>query len=221
MEYNEPQTRSRRKRIRVTFPDGEAFCYTDATLTMLAALAKIGPQRFPEIKLEIGKLPIMTREPYPRYKQYMREVCDGWWLNTQSDSKDKYLQLKAISDTLALGLKIEIGEDLPTQAKPGRPVRRKSKDTLRVHFPEDDTYIALESPQDVFLETVRKIGVNRIINRKIPWKSYLLVTRIRESPRQIEVDGCWTYIPPSVKDKATMLHVIALSLRIPLEVSIV
>lgn len=54
MEDNGPQKRAPRKKLRITFPDGEVLCYTDSTSTMLAALAKIGKERFPEIKLEIG-----------------------------------------------------------------------------------------------------------------------------------------------------------------------
>lgn len=78
---------------------------------MLAALAKIGKDRFPEIKLEIGGHPIITQQIPPKYKAYMREICDRWYLNTQSDNVCKYMQMKAINDTLGLGLKVEVGTD--------------------------------------------------------------------------------------------------------------
>lgn len=78
---------------------------------MLAALAKIGKDRFPEIKLEIGVHPIITQQIPPKYKAYMREICDRWYLNTQSDNACKYMQMKAINDTLGLGLKVEVGTD--------------------------------------------------------------------------------------------------------------
>lgn len=188
---------------------------------MLAALAKIGKDRFPEIKLEIGGHPIITQQILPKYKAYMREICDGWYLNTQSDNDCKYMQMKAINDTLGLGLKVEVGTDFKARAIPDRAVRHRTKETLRIHFPEDDTYIALESPQDGYLEAVRKIGINKIVNRRIPYKSYTLATRVRESSRQLPVDDCWIYVPGSIKDKALMLRTIALCLRIPLDVSIV
>lgn len=188
---------------------------------MLAALAKIGKDRFPEIKLEIGGHPIITQQILPKYKAYMREICDGWYLNTQSDNDCKYMQMKAINDTLGLGLKVEVGTDFKARAIPDRAVRHRTKETLRIHFPEDDTYIALESPQDGYLEAVRKIGINKIVNHRIPYKSYTLATRVRESSRQLPVDDCWIYVPGSIKDKALMLRTIALCLRIPLDVSIV
>lgn len=221
MEDHGPQKRAPRKKLRITFPDGNVLCYTDSTATMLAALAKIGKDRFPEIKLEIGGHPIITQQILPKYKAYMREICDGWYLNTQSDNACKYMQMKAINDTLGLGLKVEVGTDFKARAIPDRAVRHRTKETLRIHFPEDDTYIALESPQDGYLEAVRKIGINKIVNRRIPYKSYTLATRVRESSRQLPVDDCWIYIPGSIKDKALMLRTIALCLRIPLDVSIV
>lgn len=188
---------------------------------MLAALAKIGKDRFPEIKLEIGGHPIITQQILPKYKAYMREICDGWYLNTQSDTDCKYMQMKSISDTLGLGLKVEVGSDFKAQAMPGRAVRHRAKETLRIHFPEDDTYIALESSQDGYLEALRKIGINKIVNRRIPYKSYTLATRVRESSRQLPVDDCWVYVPGAIKDKASMLRTIALCLRITLDVTIV
>lgn len=188
---------------------------------MLAALAKIGKERFPEIKLEIGGQPIVSQQIHPKYKAYMRVICDGWYLNTQSDNDCRYMQMKSISDALGLGLKVEVGTDFKAQTMPGRAARHRAKETLRIHFPEDDTYIALESAQDGYLEAVRKIGINKIVNRRIPYKSYTLATRVRESSRQLPVDDCWIYIPGSIKDKALMLRTIALCLRIQIDVSIV
>ena len=129
--------------------------------------------------------------------------------------------MKSISDTLGLGLKVEVGSDFKAQAMPGRAVRHRAKETLRIHFPEDDTYIALESSQDGYLEALRKIGINKIVNRRIPYKSYTLATRVRESSRQLPVDDCWVYVPGAIKDKASMLRTIALCLRITLDVTIV
>ena len=131
------------------------------------------------------------------------------------------MQMKSISDTLGLGLKVEVGSDFKAQAMPGRAVRHRAKETLRIHFPEDDTYIALESSQDGYLEALRKIGINKIVNRRIPYKSYTLATRVRESSRQLPVDDCWVYVPGAIKDKASMLLTIALCLRITFDVTIV
>ncbi|KEJ86301.1 hypothetical protein HMPREF1002_00502 [Porphyromonas sp. 31_2] len=42
----------------------------------------------------------------------MRHITDGWYVNIQSDTQQKYLQLRSINEILKLNLKIEIGTDL-------------------------------------------------------------------------------------------------------------
>ena len=49
MEDGQIRSRAKKKLIRVTFPDGEVICYNNATSTMIAALNKIGSDKFPSI----------------------------------------------------------------------------------------------------------------------------------------------------------------------------
>ena len=51
MEDGQIRSRAKKKLIRVTFPDGEVICYNNATSTMIAALNKIGSDKFPAINL--------------------------------------------------------------------------------------------------------------------------------------------------------------------------
>ena len=85
---------------------------------MIDVLKEIGSQRFPEITLEMARYPLLSQEDNPKFKGYMKPVCDGWFLNTQSNTDTKYIQVKAISTLLGVNLKIEIGSDFETEDNP-------------------------------------------------------------------------------------------------------
>lgn len=96
---------------------------------MIAVLCEIGSERFQDISLEMCHLPLLSKEIYPKYREWMKPVCDGWYVNAQSNTDQKYLQLTSISDSLGLGLIIRIGEELETQENPnkGKTTRPKGK----------------------------------------------------------------------------------------------
>ena len=85
MKDEQIRTRSKKKLIRVTFPDGEVICYNNATSTMIAALNKIGSDKFPAINLELCHLPLLSKEIYPQYKEWMKPVCNGWYLQGERE----------------------------------------------------------------------------------------------------------------------------------------
>ena len=107
--------RARRKLLRVTFPNGKVLCYKSTTDTMIATMQELGDDVIANIKLQSCHLPLLSKEIYPKYKEWMKPVCNGWYLNTQSNSDTKFLQLNAINEQLSLGLKIELGEDFIAQ----------------------------------------------------------------------------------------------------------
>ena len=110
MEENEAlRQRTRHKRLRVTFPDGKVFCCMRSIATMIATLKEIGSDSFPQIDMTMCHLPLLSKTVYPKYEEWMKPVCDGWYVNTQSDTETKYMQLRSISDQLALGLVVEVG----------------------------------------------------------------------------------------------------------------
>ena len=213
--------RAKRKLIRVTFPDGEVFCYGNVTDTFIAVLCKIGPERFSEVKLELCHLPLLTREIYPRYKEWMKPVCDGWYFNAQSNTDQKYLQLRSINDSMNLGLVIEIGEDFEKQDNPDKAYGKRAKDRLIVKF-SDGEYIANNSALDTFLECLWKMGIDDIMRKGIEWTGKPLITSYQASKRQVQVDTSrWTTIPATTKDKAKLLRVLAIHLKFNIEITII
>lgn len=212
--------RAPRKLIKVTFPNGKSFCYKNVTSTMIDSLIEIGSDRFKEITLVMNHLPLLSQEMYPKYKDWMKPVCDGWYINTQSNTDTKYLQLLAISEALDLGLEIEIGSDLEATESGKKEKKSKSKDKLLVKFP-DGEYIANESSLDTFLQTIWKLGIDGIARRDILWAGRPLITSYKTNNTQVQVDqNRWVTAPTTTKDRYKLLRVISTHLRVNLELTI-
>lgn len=221
MDEEIKRTRAKKKLLRVTFPNGKVICYKNATSTMIAVLNEIGEEKFPSIKLELCHLPLLSREVYPRYKKDMKPICDGWYLNAQTNSDGKFLQLKAINDQLGLGLKIETGTDFQTQEEPDKERRSKSKDKLLIKMP-DGEYVANDSALDTFLEVVWRLGIEDIRKKDLSWGGNPLVTNQKIAKNQVQVDSNrWIIVPNTTKDKVKLLRVIGAMLHIKMEINII
>ncbi len=213
--------RAKRKLIKVTFPNGKIFCYANVTNTMLSVLKEIGSDKFHGIKLELGHFPLISNEVNPRFGDYIKPICDGWYLNSQSDTTTKYLQLRAINESLNLNLKIEIGEGFEVQAYNKENRQRNNKTKLLVRFPTGEFVIG-ESPIETFIGVIRKFGIDNIMRRDILWGSNPIITLLQKSPRQIKIDeNRWIMVPMLTKDKAKLLKVIAMHMKTNLEITII
>lgn len=218
MEDNE-RLRSKRKKLRVTFPDGTVFCNKNVTITYIDALKAVGSSRFPEIKLELARLPLMSQEVYPRLKDYMKPVCDGWYVNTQSDTTQKYLQLRAINDALQLGLTVELG-DFDAVGESSQ-IKSKGKSKLMVRFP-DGEYIASNNSSETFMQSLWKIGFERITRLPLEICGRPIFSRFQTRFHTIQVDtDLWLSQPGSTKDRARLLKMISVSLRLNLEITVI
>lgn len=221
MEEEIKRPRAPKKLLRVTFPNGKVICYKNATSTMIAVLNEIGEEKFPSIKLELCHLPLLSREIYPRYKKDMKPICEGWYLNAQTNSDGKFLQLKAINDQLDLGLKIETGTDFEKQEEPDKERRSKSKDKLLIKMP-DGEYIANDSALDTFLEVVWQLGIEDIRKKDLSWGGNPLVTNKKIAKNQVQVDSNrWIIVPNTTKDKVKLLRVIGAMLHIKMDINII
>ena len=214
------QVRQRRLRrlLRVTFPDGKVLCYKSATMTFVEALQMIDADKLREIKLESYHLPLISQEIYPRFKEWMKPIGEGWYVNTQSDSHQKYLQLASINQQLGLNWKIEIDADFtPSDDKvPQRKKREAQK--LMVRFP-DGTCINDANPVDTFVHTIEKVGVELLMRKGAQYSGKPLITSTKQYNGQIEIgEKRWLMIPPQTKDKLKTLKFISATMRLDLEV---
>lgn len=221
MDEEVKRSRAKKKLLRVTFPNGKVICYNNATSTMIAVLNEIGEDLFSSIKLEMCHLPLLSKEIYPKYQKDMKPICDGWYLNAQSNSDTKFLQLMSINDQLALGLKIELGSDFETVEDPGKEKRTRSIDRLLVKMP-DGEYIANNSALETFLEVVWKLGIGDIRKKELSWCGNPLITSKKMVYNQIQIDSDrWIIVPNSTKEKVKLLRVIGAMLHIKMDINII
>ena len=210
--------RAKKKLLRVTFPSGKVICYKSTTDTMVAVLQELGEDVISKIELELCHLPIVSKEIYPKYRKWMKPICDGWYINTQSNSDSKFLELKSINDQLSLNLKLELGADLDAEDKPDKEKRTKSKDKLLVKFP-DGQYFANNSTLETFLEVVWEIGIDNIKRKDLSWGGNPLITTSKMFNNQVQVDSQrWIIVPNSTRDKIKLLRVIGAMLHINMEI---
>lgn len=213
------RSRAKKKLIRVTFPNGKVICYKSTTDTMVAVLQELGEEVFSKIKLELCHLPLVSKEIYPKYRKWMKPICEGWYINSQSNSDSKFLELKAINDQLCLNLNIELGDDFEADENPNKEKRTKSKDKLLVKFP-DGQYFANNSTLDTFLEVVWEIGIDNIKRKELSWGGNPLVTTSKMFNNQVQVDSQrWIVVPNTTKDKVKLLRVIGAVLHINMEIT--
>lgn len=211
--------RAKKKLLRVTFPNGKVLCYKNTTGTMIATMQELGVDIMSKVKLELCHLPLLSKEIHPKYKEWMKPVCDGWYLNTQSNSDSKFLQLNAINEQLSLGLTVELGDDFETQDNPNKERRTKTKDKLLVKFP-DGQYFANNSATDTFLEVIWEIGVDKIKQKEMSWCGKPLITTSKMFNGQVQIDNQrWIIVPNTTKDKVKLLRVIGAILRINMEIT--
>lgn len=211
--------RAKKKLLRVTFPSGKVICYKSTTDTMVAVLQELGEDVISKIELELCHLPIVSKEIYPKYRKWMKPICDGWYINTLSNSDSKFLELKSINDQLSLNLKLELGADLDAGDMPDKEKRTKSKDKLLVKFP-DGQYFANNSTLETFLEVVWEIGIDNIKRKDLSWGGNPLITTSKMFNNQVQVDSQrWIIVPNSTRDKIKLLRVIGAMLHINMEIS--
>ena len=211
--------RARRKLLRVTFPNGKVLCYKSTTDTMIATMQELGDDVIANIKLQSCHLPLLSKEIYPRYKEWMKPVCNGWYLNTQSNSDTKFLQLNAINEQLSLGLKIELGEDFVAQDNPNKEKRTRTKGEILVKLPDGQCF-ANNSITNTFLELIREIGIDKIKQKELTWCGKPLITTSKMFNGQVRIDNeRWIIVPNTTKDKVKLLRVIGAMVRINMEIT--
>ena len=211
--------RARRKLLRVTFPNGKVLCYKSTTDTMIATMQEFGDDVIANIKLQSCHLPLLSKEIYPKYKEWMKPVCNGWYLNTQSNSDTKFLQLNAINEQLSLGLKMELGEDFVAQDNPNKEKRTRTKGEILVKLPDGQCF-ANNSITNTFLEVIREIGIDKIKQKELTWCGKPLITTSKMFNGQVQIDNeRWIVVPNTTKDKVKLLRVIGAMLRINMEIT--
>lgn len=220
MEENLRQ-RATKKLLRVTMPDGTVICHKSATMTMIDALVAIGSENFHKITTENCHLPLLSKEIYPKYKDWMKPVCDGWYINAQSDTGQKYMQLTSIKSQLGIAMEVEMGIGFITSDAKVVQKSKKKDDKLLVRFPNGE-YAAGENPIDTLIDAIWQIGPDNIRRKELTFKDKPIITLSKQYNGQVQVgQNLWLTVPNQTKDKYKMLRIIDVMMKLGLEISII
>lgn len=218
---NELRLKARKQLLRVTFEERPPYCFSSAKTTFLETLRLIGIDRLQTVEISCNRLPLISQTVYPQLKDYMTEFLPGWYVNTQSDTPQKYMQLSSIISQLGLDVKIEIGTDFEVDKTSSFKIKRNRGDKLLVQMP-DGEFVAEENPTATFIETVRRIGFDKLMHKGYQYLSKQIVTRHQQYNSQTQVpEGYWIQTPVSTKEKYKCLNVMSLTLHLNLTVSII
>ncbi len=221
--HDKVRERGKNQRLRVTFADGAVICDANATTTMMRVIEKLGVERVASLGMEVCHVPLVSREVVPRYAPWTKEICDGWCLMAQSDTKQKYMQIKSIITKVGENVQVEIGdfEQLASGKNEGKRNEYKGKSKLSVTFANGYVLCGIEH-QQVFAETVRIIGIDKVKKTRLQIGGKTIVTQEKKYNNQVRLlTGEWLTVPFQTKDKYKILRVLSSMTHTPYEVKII
>ncbi|MBR1839207.1 MAG: hypothetical protein IJ782_01255 [Prevotella sp.] len=217
MEDNLRQ-RAKSKLLKVTMPSGEIICYNRSSETFLETLRKIGSEHFPDINLTVGGLPFFSKNIYPKFKDTMKEVCDGWYVVMVGGTEGRYIQLRSIAQQLGIDMIVELGEDFVTQKAKVNLKGRKRNNMLLVKFP-NGKWTGGKNPINTLIETVVIIGPEKIKRKELLYKGKPIITPSNQFRGQVQVgQNLWLLVPGQTIDKYKMLRIIDAMMKLHLEI---
>lgn len=215
--------RAKRKRIKISFADGTEFCDSNATTTMIQTIEKIGVERVAALGLEVCHVPLVAQEVNQKYASWTKSMSNGWFLLAQSDTKQKYMQLKSIIAKLSIEANVELGDfdAISATSHTRKGDTRKKKAQLSVTLP-NGMVLQGENPQHTYVMVINHIGLERIKKTNIKIGGSPITTPHKKYNGQVKLDsGEWLTVPVTVKDKYKILRVISSLTHEPFEVRIV
>ena len=103
--------RTTRLKIRVVKPNGDIIFENQVVNTLLEVIKLAGVEEVRDLNITMGKnggLPLISSEIVPKYANAFKELGNGLYLNSCSDTNTKFLQIKKINEELGLNLTIEL-----------------------------------------------------------------------------------------------------------------
>ena len=206
------------KKMRVTFPDGEVICYRRVVNTFIDTIKKIGPERIASLGLEVRNYPLVSREKIALFKDNSKPIDGEWYVITESDTWQKYMQLRGISSQLGLGLDIVLADGFDNYDDAPRGLVRKQKAPFSVSFPDGVVFTGAV-PRETFVKEVEKIGLELLAQKGLVCMARQIVTRFQKYPNQEKVGNHWVTVYATTADKAKVLKYIKAHLGVDLTCS--
>ena len=150
----------------------------------------------------------------------MKPLDNGWLINTQSDTSEKYLIIKSIISKLGVDCTAELGEDFETSKTKGFIKKRQRVGGLLIQF-ADGEFVGGDSPKDSYIQAITKMGLDTICYKGFEDHGQELVTRYNKYKGQIQSGDKWITIPRQTKDKISALKRISLKLNLGLKITVI
>lgn len=102
------RVQGKRTKLRVTFPDGTVSCKTPAFLTLLDVVRYAGVENVRKLNIQCMGMNIISNIRYddPRYAASQKEIAQGIFVGTYSDTADKCRWIETINSEYNLGIKV-------------------------------------------------------------------------------------------------------------------
>lgn len=104
----QPFKLSSRQKIWVQFPDGHISNHARVMQTLVDVVIFAGPERVRDLNIIVCGDNLVTSNLNPTYTKAYKEVGEGLYVNTASDTKRKYQQIMEINEALDLGLIVRL-----------------------------------------------------------------------------------------------------------------
>lgn len=101
--------RSMRQKIRVVFDDGREICEKQVVNTLIEVIRYAGIDNVRSLNITMGKnggSPLIDTVINQKYANAFKELGDGLYVNTCSDTPTKFLQIQKINSSLNLNMQI-------------------------------------------------------------------------------------------------------------------
>jgi hypothetical protein len=104
----QPFKLSSRQKIWVQFPDGHISNHARVMQTLVDVVIFAGPERVRDLNIIVCGDNLVTSNLNPTYIKAYKEVGEGLYVNTASDTKRKYQQIMEINEALDLDLIVRL-----------------------------------------------------------------------------------------------------------------
>lgn len=104
----QPYKLSSRQKIWVQFPDGHISNHAKVMQTLVDVVIFAGPEKVRDLNITVCGDNLVTANLNPTYSKAYKEVGEGLYVNTASDTKRKYQQIMEINENLHLNLIVRV-----------------------------------------------------------------------------------------------------------------
>lgn len=94
------------RRLKIVFPDGDFIQEKTATKTLIKFVKRVGVMKVRAIGIKSCKIPLISNTKDDKYGQSQQPLGGGWFLMTNTSTKEKSKQIMTISKFYNLNVKV-------------------------------------------------------------------------------------------------------------------